>query len=277
MAPSNNDNGNDNDNDNDNEDLEAGTNGNVPAIEKDQLTNDNTSVTNTNSVTNSQSNSQSNSNSRTNKSRGSVLVRLDSSVLEMASSIKDEYDRTTEIHDEDRRKAKLCCLFCCDLVMACIVVDVCDIILTILMIIASVLNSTSDSFRSTIDLRLFMGSTSNGNDYAMLDDDELLEQRQIQIESAMYVTVLIGCGIIFSIIGIVGALRFQRYMVLVTGIWFCVDFLRGAITFQWLNAVIAVFFAYPHFALFHALQKGKITRDNYEVTEKHCCCECCER
>jgi len=273
MSPSNN--GNSDKNSHYSKDLENGTH-RLPTSAADttfcislkddpsdiSLSNDNTSV----SVTNS--------NSRTTKSqRGSVLVRIDSSVLEMASSVKDEYDRRAEVAEEDQRKAELCCLFCCDLVRACIIVDIFDIILAILMVIAAVFSS--DGFLGMMDLSFIMGSA--GDNLVVIDDDELLEMRQAKEDSVIYVTVLIGMGIIFSVIGIVGALRFQKWMVLITGIWFCVDVIRSAITFQWLNAVVGACFAYPHFALFHALRKGKITKDNYEVTEKHCCCECCER
>eukprot|EP00531_Pseudo-nitzschia_arenysensis_P003137 CAMPEP_0116138246 /NCGR_PEP_ID=MMETSP0329-20121206/12684_1 /TAXON_ID=697910 /ORGANISM="Pseudo-nitzschia arenysensis, Strain B593" /LENGTH=116 /DNA_ID=CAMNT_0003633225 /DNA_START=255 /DNA_END=602 /DNA_ORIENTATION=+ len=51
-------------------------------------------------------------------SRNGEAIRIDSSVLEMASSVKDEYDRRAEVAEEDQRKAELCCLFCCDLVRA---------------------------------------------------------------------------------------------------------------------------------------------------------------
>lgn len=272
MTPSNNENSDNNSHYS--KDLESGKNGlsrstadatiSLKEEPTDNISNDSTSA----SVTNS--------NSRTTKSqRESVLVRIDSSLLEMASSVKDEYDRRAEVDEEDRRKAELCCFFCCDLVRACIVVDICDIVIAILLIVASVLNSTSDGFYVMMNFGTIM--RPSGDDFVVIDDDELLELRQNKENSAFYVTILMGVGVLFSVIGIVGSLRFQKYMVLVTGIWYCVDVLLSAIMFQWHNVVVAVFFAYPHFALYHALRKGKITRDNYEATEKHCCCECCER
>lgn len=207
------------------------------------------------------------------RSQGSVLVRIDSSVLQMASSMNDEFDISDHNNVNDRQ-SDLCCFICCDLVRACVVCDVCDIILTIALVLASVFEYDGGGLFNTVNFGIF--TENQMDDFVVIDDDEILELNESLKQKASIVTVMMGCGIIFSIIGIVGALKFQKYMVLVTAIWYCVDVLRSALTFQYANIVVTACFAYPHFALFHALRKSKITKQNYSK-EKHCCCECCER
>lgn len=176
------------------------------------------------------------------------------------------------------RKADLCCRCCCDLVRACIIVDVCDFLLSIMLVVLSVLGlEIDDRFINTIDFSVY--NDSNNNDDMMVidddDDNEMFRQEDNSDRLRMSVTVITimtGCGILFSLIGILGAYKLQKYLVLCTAIWYCVDFIRSAVTLQWVNSVVVACFAYPHFALFMALRKNKITRENYSATEKHCCC-----
>ena len=211
---------------------------------------------------------------------GSILVRVDSSVLEMASSLADELnisDRNPGYDDENERNADLCCLFCCDLVRACVICDIFDIVLTILLVIASFLDFTAGGLINTVDFGIF--ATNTADDYVSMDDDEMMQINKNLKDKEVIITVMLACGVMFSIVGIVGAIKFQKYLILVTAVWFCVDVVRSGLTKQWLNAMLAACFAYPHFALFHALRKEQITKENYERREKHCCgaCECCVR
>jgi hypothetical protein len=188
----------------------------------------------------------------------SFLVSVDFSML---SSLQNEL--TDDIVDYSQaRKADLCCGCCCDLVRACIIVDVCDICLSIMIIVVSVLGlELQQSFIDTIDFSVY------DNDEMVVDDDEMFLQ-----ENNMDRLRMTGCGILFSLIGILGAYRFHKYLVLCTAIWYCVDLIRSVVTLQWANSVVTACFSYPHFALFMALQKGKITRENYYATEKQSCC-----
>ena len=177
------------------------------------------------------------------------------------------------------RKADLCCGCCCDLVRACIIVDVFDILLSIMLVVLSVLGlEIDDRFINTIDFSVYNDSNNN-DDMMVIDDDddnnEMVRQDDNSdrlLMSVTVITIMTGCGILFSFIGILGAYKLQKYLVLCTAIWYCVDFIRSAVTLQWVNSVVVACFAYPHFALFMALRKNKITRGNYSATEKHCCC-----
>ena len=208
---------------------------------------------------------------KTQSSRKSVLLRVDSSILELAEAMREE---DGDDQSEDQRESHICCLVCCDLVRACILCDVCDILLTILLIIGAYFEVEGAAFfNGTMNLNMFVKSDV---DLSVIDDDELLESYENQQQGVSLVTIMVACGVVFSIIGIVGAWKLQKYMVLLSGLWYCVDVLRSAITFQYVNLLVTACFAYPHFALFHALRKNQLTKKNYE-NEKYCFGERCSR
>jgi hypothetical protein len=72
-----------------------------------------------------------------------------------------------------------------------------------------------------------------------MDDDQvvagILEDRRV----FAVVTVLTGLGVLFSALGIVGACKLNRHLVLLAGIWFGVDVVRALVTLQWANAIVA--------------------------------------
>ena len=192
-----------------------------------------------------------NENNRTGKT---AVLPMESSVLQLVST------GTELVNLEDQRIADLCCGVCCDLVRACIIVDCCDIALSVMLVVLSALGYSE-----------FFIDTINFNVFDPIDDDEYREGIVKERNIYTFTTVMTGCGIFFSIIGIVGAMRFHKYMVLATAIWFCVDVIRCVVTLQWINTVVTGCYAYPHIALFLALRNGKIARERYHI-EKHCCC-----
>lgn len=179
---------------------------------------------------------------------------MESSVLQLVST------GTELVNLEDQRIADLCCGVCCDLVRACIIVDCCDIALSIMLVVLSALGYSE-----------FFIDTINFNTFEPIDDDEYRESLVEERNMYTFVTAMTACGIVFSVIGIIGAMRFNQYMVLATAVWFCVDVIRSAATLQWLTTVVTGCYAYPHIALFLALRSQKITRERYHI-EKHCCC-----
>jgi len=184
--------------------------------------------------------------------------------------IDDPYGEDITSDDpNDNRQSHLCCVFCCDLVRAVIIVDCIDIIVAIIIVVIS-LTGHEQVFLDAINFSVFSPIPDT------MDDDQvvagILEDRRV----FAVVTVLTGLGVLFSALGILGACKLNRYLVLLAGIWFCVDVVRALVTLQWANAIIAALFAYPHVALFWALKKGTITRANYAETEQHCCCHCGE-
>ena len=188
--------------------------------------------------------------------RHSIVFSVDSSILESiaaAAAAEDEEDE-----EEPRRDP----LFgsCCDLVRAVIVVDALYIVKSIKMMI-------------TILLGL---SVTDPDDYNLRwYDDDQIEAIVNQLDKVFWILIIKNiCGIIFASIGIYGATRFSKYLVIATIFFCCIDILWSLLFFRWMSALLCVFFIYPHVALFRALSKGKLTRENYHGT-KRCCCACC--
>jgi hypothetical protein len=140
------------------------------------------------------------------------------------------------------RQEALCCGSCCDLVRAVVIVDIIFIGLTILFVVFLSLdknfdpNWIVDEFGSTLEYSLAYG------------------------------------GIPFALIGIFGAVRFYKWAVLITAIWYCIILIISAVFGAIGRSLISAFFSYPHIHLFVSVHRGKTTPENYGVTEKYCCC-----
>ena len=105
------------------------------------------------------------------------------------------------------------------------------------------------------------------------DDDDFAQESQMFDPSQILVakTWQVCIGIVMSLVGLVGAIKFQSYLVLLMAIWLCIDAILFSIWFNFISAVCVGLYSYPHFALFNLIRKGKLTRENYE-TERYCCC-----
>jgi hypothetical protein len=108
------------------------------------------------------------------------------------------------------------------------------------------------------------------------DDDSVspgLAQYMEGSDTYFLINILqLSLGMPFAIIGIIGAAKFNRYLVLATAIWLCIDVILSGVYRNWPGCLIEGLFAYPHFALFVALKNGTITRKDY-LRERHCCCD----
>jgi len=197
--------------------------------------------------------------SKTSKSRCHVLP-IDASVVSMVETITERH----RAEDSLERQTPLCCRWCCDLLRACIICDIIfiglDILGIILFLMGITINNTLDfSSREIYDDDVY--------DKA-LNEAEAESDRNTTIE-----LIIKNClGMLFCTIGIIGAANFKKALVLVTAIWFCVDFIWSIINLRWTGIVVTACFAYPHFALFMALKKGNIAKENY-ARERFCCCD----
>lgn len=182
-----------------------------------------------------------------------ISLSVDASVMEMISRHKDE---PREEEDPNKRQTQLYCVSCCDILMASLVVDC----LYVPWMINSVL----------INLGLYqdaMELTEDTRSDRYYDGSEDVDPAQTKYQLLALKNVI---GVMFGIIGILGTCRQYRYLVLATGLWFCVDLVWSCVHGRYIMLVL-VFNIYPHFFLFDALRKGKITRENYKRREKHCC------
>lgn len=197
----------------------------------------------------------SNSNSKgSNSKKASIAVPIDASVLEMISAVRDDEDSDDDSH---KRKSQLFCFCCCDLITACIVMNAIIICLSIIRIIISEF-ATLDFGSLNIDI------------YKVEDDDDGIERLD---PWGVLSYAKMGVGIFFALVGIVGAIKFNKYMVLSVVIWYFFFFILSAIGREFYITVISIPFAYTNIHCYMALRKGNITRENY-ATEKAICGGC---
>jgi len=201
--------------------------------------------------------------SKTSKS-GCYVVPIDASVASKVETITERH----RAEDSLERQTPLCCRSFCDLLRACII---CDIIFIVLDIVGIILFLMGITINNTLDF-------SNREIY---DDDvydevlnEALNEAQAESDRNTTIELIIkNClGMFFCTIGIIGAANFNKTLVFVTAIWFCIDCIWSMINTRWTGIVVTACFAYPHFALFMALKKGTIASENY-ARERFCCCD----
>lgn len=75
-----------------------------------------------------------------------------------------------------------------------------------------------------------------------------------------------------ALIGILGALQFNKYMILCAAVWYIIDLIAGLIILDPTNTVLSVVYCYAHIHLLLELKNGTITDENYKHTEQYCCC-----
>jgi hypothetical protein len=176
------------------------------------------------------------------------MVSIDPALLRMISTGEDDFE------DQDRRKSQLCCFVFCDLVLAGILMNILYIFFCIFHILVSLWNTP---FNISLDIYDF-------------DADDDFVDRTIDRKGIVQLTRT-GGGIVFSAIGVVGAWRFSKYLVLASAIYYCIYAVMSLLDDgRWIGAFLTVPFAYTNFHLFIALKNDNISSENY-ATEKHCC------
>lgn len=156
------------------------------------------------------------------------------------------------LEDPNERKSQLCCACCCDLVKGVIIMNSIWVWLCISYIVLSLIDPN----------RL----ATNYGVVPLMEGDEVNPW-------AIVGFVKLGGGMICSLLGILGAARFHKYLVLTGAIWYVVYAITTLLDYEskrWIGAFLAAIFAYPSFHLFISMHKGNITRETY-AREAHCC------
>ena len=163
----------------------------------------------------------------------------------------DEYVQ----HGRPQRQSHLCCGCCCDTRRAVIVVNI-----------------ISMSFAAIAIFSLSM-VTSDG--YASQFDDDEVQAALNEIDgTSVGVAIGITClGIICSAAGLFGAFKFNNIAIMVAAVWYCAECIRSLVFYNLGGAIMAGFFAYPHFVFYQEMKKGIMTPANYPNEEQ--CCGCC--
>ena len=112
-----------------------------------------------------------------------------------------------------------------------------------------------------------------GNDEETFYSDMQNDLELVLEEYDVVLLVVLGIHFFFSSLGLLGALCYNKDMVVATALFYC---LLGAITvlsFSGLSLLVFPFgfFAYPHFVLFQEIGEGIMSYENYD-NEKHSCC-----
>jgi len=217
-------------------------------------------------------------NSVCNSEAASIVMNMDKSILRLLDS--DRRLRTqleeegSQYNDENPhgRKTPLCFKCCCDVRQATVIVDICFIVMMVVQAVASLFDSLRDNTFFSVDL-----NPSDRAIYTDIDDEAIMEHYREEFTLAKFdrtgiITLsLMGAGVLFALVGILGSTRYNKYLVLVTTVWYIFYIVACGIGKQFVGVVVFGFFCYPHLALWFALQRGTLTRENYVETEKYCC------
>jgi hypothetical protein len=86
--------------------------------------------------------------------------------------------------------------------------------------------------------------------------------------------IFFGFYSFFALLGIVGAITYNKDMVVCTAFWNCLLGACSLLSFSVFGLLVFVvgFFAYPHFVLFQEIGEGIMSEENYPNEIHSCCC-----
>jgi hypothetical protein len=94
-----------------------------------------------------------------------------------------------------------------------------------------------------------------------------------------YSDIFVGAVIVFAIVavafaamGLFGALRYSKCLVMTAAIWYCIIGCLSVLGFNVLGIFMSALFAYPHFVFAQELKQGIMTEENYRNEVHSCCC-----
>lgn len=195
----------------------------------------------------------------------SIMASVDRETLRsQLEELNDAYDNHG--NGDQKRQSKLCFGVFCDLMKGVIIAD-------IVYIVVAATNSYLlwDAYwKIKLNLELEESYDDDG-----FDDDEYLQQvQELEDLETQYKTILFkNCfGVVFSCLAIFGACKFQKWIVLSSFVWFCCDIASSFYLRRIVASLFVIIIAQPHFSLFRALSRNQMTPENYDATERYCCC-----
>jgi hypothetical protein len=155
---------------------------------------------------------------------------------------------------DSTKQGHKCCGFCCDTRRAVIIVDIVNLVLLLIgMIIVVVAHNNV-----------------NPDDY---NDDNT--KTQVEKFQDMPLGGFLAYAIVFMLLcvaGIVGANKYNVYLVGIAAVAYCVSFIFSIIQLNYLGMIVAILFVYPHFVFIAEVRKGIMSDENYHNEEMSCCC-----
>ena len=145
---------------------------------------------------------------------------------------------------------------CCDMRRAVIIVNIIMLVLTFLTAIFTIAGVE------------FLRENSQ-----LFTDDEVQEAAE-ELESVplalLFVLLLVEC--FFFAFGIIGALKYVKWMVYVALAGYVLSFVANIIYLNIGALVLGALFAYPHLFFIREMDKRIMTKENYSNEKQSCCC-----
>ena len=142
---------------------------------------------------------------------------------------------------------------CCDTRRATIIVNIVNLVLALL---------------SALLYGLASGFAINE-----LDDDAIKQDLANKGGAiAGIIALFFVIALTFSTLGIYGALKYNKCMVIAAAVWYGLSSLVSLSGGDILGCVLAGLFCYPHIVFVQEMQKGIMTEENYPNEIHSCCC-----
>jgi len=177
----------------------------------------------------------------------------------------------TENNDDmsSPKQGRLFCYCCCDMRIATIIINIILIIFTIINMV--VIASVSQAAANEKKYDDYYGNYYNNNDSVYFD-----------LKVSTIVVGLFSIG--FSIAALIGAIKFNAWLVLLNAIWLVIGFVVSTIfivqakifsevgVFVFFSFLFTCFSMYPHLMLIYELKASKtMNRSTYAREKKTCC------
>ena len=108
-----------------------------------------------------------------------------------------------------------------------------------------------------------------------LDDDDLEKDVHFMIENFSWTLyVFFGVSILFTIIGMIGAMEYRHRMVMMCAIWYLAQGLASLVVLGYggIGLLVSGIWAYPCIMLYQEILEGVMSHENYENEMYSCCC-----
>jgi hypothetical protein len=159
------------------------------------------------------------------------------------------------VHTGTTKQGHKCCGGCCDVRRAVIIINLVTIAMTILALMGS----------------LSLRQMDSGEVYP---DDDVNQANIAELTNAPLGVMIahVVIKIILSTLGVLGAMKFNMYMVGLAAASYFFDMVLGFIGLSVIVVVTQALFLYPHFFLIKEIREGIMSKENYPVEKQSCCC-----
>lgn len=173
----------------------------------------------------------------------------------------------------NKKLGHLCCGGCCDTRRAVMIVDTINAIVSVLALISVLVIKKANKIAGTY---IHNSATSYSN---YMDDDSFVQSIDETYQLFMHsflplnvILVIVMIRLIGSVIGLVGAYRYNTTFVGVTAVLYCLDIGFGIILTNVIDIILYGFMVYPHFVFIYEVNCGIMTPERYTSNEEFCCC-----